>query len=136
MSHALNASDLHRLRVLLDRLPAARFRLQRTLSAATKCTASMSGSGGGGGVGDPTGDGALRVDLARTALTEIEQEIALLREKLAPLLSALDQPLMHQVMTLRYMDGFTVRQIACCVAYSESHVFYLIRKAEEIVCNM
>lgn len=123
--------DFRRLRYLINRLPAAKFRVMQAMSEATRRTAIISGQPRGGSTGDPVGGGAIRVDMARQAQTEIENEIAETREVLKPKINALDTPLERMAMTMRYMEGFSARDIAYRLNYSEPHIFRIISRAEQ-----
>ncbi len=116
---------------MINRLPAAEFRVLQAKSAATKRTAVLSGMPRGGGVGNPTEAGALRVDLAKEALSEIKEEIASARAVIGPKIEALEHPLSQMVMTMRYMEGFSVRDIAYRLNYSEQHIFRIISRSEQ-----
>lgn len=103
----------------------------QAMSEATKRTAILTGMPRGGGTGNPTESGALRVDLARTALAEIEREIEAERERLKPRIETLDTPLCKMVMQMRYMEGYSVRDIAYRLNYSEQHIFRIVSRTEQ-----
>lgn len=119
------------MRQLINRLPAAKFRVLQAMSEATKRTAVLSGMPRGGGVGNPTESGALRVDMARTALQEIESAIESERARLKPKIETLDTPLCKMVMTMRYLEGYSVRDIAYRLNYSEQHIFRIVSRTEQ-----
>ena len=123
--------DFRRLRNLINRLPAAKFRVMQAMSEATRRTAVLSGMPRGGGVGNPTERGALRVDMAKGALREIENEIEAARAVLKPRIDALETPLCKMVMTMRYMEGHSVRDIAYSLNYSEQHIFRIVARTEK-----
>lgn len=124
------AVDLRRMRHLINREPAARFRVERAMARATKTTASLSGMPRGGGVGSPVERGTSDLELARTALALIREELGDMRVALKPLIAALDIPLQRLVVEMRYIDGHSVREISYRLAYSEQHIFRVLSQAE------
>lgn len=100
-------------------------------SAATKRTAVLSGMPRGGGAGNPTELGAMRIGYAQEALDAIKSEIEQMRAELKPLIEALDVPLLQQAMTMRYMEGYSVRDIAYKLNYSEQHIFRTVNRGEK-----
>ena len=129
--------DLQRIRFLNNRLPAARFRIDRALSTATRVTAAIDGLPRGGGSGDgPVSHGVELIEEARDAYRAIQRELDGLRSQARPLIDALDDPLERQVASLRYLQGLTVRQIAYRLCYSEQHVFRVMARAEKRLQNL
>lgn len=122
--------DLRRMRFLINRLPAARFRVDKAMARATKTTTVLTGMPRGSGTGDQTADGAILLQLAREALDRIETELSEMRAELGPMIEQIDEPLQKSVMRLRYMDGMRVREIACVLSYTEQHIFRTLRQAE------
>ena len=123
--------DLRRMRFLINRLPAARFRVDKAMARATKTTTVLTGMPRGSGTGDQTADGAILLQLAREALDRIETELAEMRAELGPMIEQIDEPLQKSVMRLRYMDGMRVREIAYSLNYSEPHIFRILQRAEQ-----
>lgn len=116
---------------MINRLPAAEFRVMQAMSEATRRTAVLSGMPRGSGTGNPTESGALRVDLAKAALHDITGEIENVRAVLKPRIETLDMPLCKMVMTMRYMEGHSVRDIAYRLNYSEQHIFRIVARTEK-----
>lgn len=123
--------DLRRMRFLINRLPAARFRVDKAMARATKTTTVLTGMPRGSGTGDQTADGAIMLQLARDALDRIETELAEMRAILGPMIEQIENPLQKSAMRLRYMDGMSVREIAYSLNYSEQHIFRILQRAEE-----
>ena len=123
--------DLRRMRFLINRLPAARFRVDKAMARATKTTTVLTGMPRGSGTGDQTADGAIMLQLARDALDRIETELAEMRAILGPIIEQIENPLQKSAMRLRYMDGMSVREIAYSLNYSEQHIFRILQRAEE-----
>lgn len=123
--------DLRRMRFLINRLPAARFRVDKAMARATKTTTILTGMPRGSGTGDQTADGAIMLQLARDALDRIETELAEMRAILGPMIEQIENPLQKSAMRLRYMDGMSVREIAYSLNYSEQHIFRILQRAEE-----
>lgn len=68
--------DLRRMRFLINRLPMARFRVEKAMSQATKCTASLTGMPRGGG-GESQVERGLDIRLeAKAALKDIHDQLA------------------------------------------------------------
>ena len=122
--------DLRRMRFLQNRLPMARFKVERAMSKATKCTATLTGMPRGGGTGNQVETGAELLDTAKAAYKAIQDELEVMREELAPIIAGLDKPLERTVMHMRYIEGRSVREIAYGIAYSEPHVFEVLRHVE------
>ena len=118
------------MRFLIDRLPMARFRIDKAMARAAKCTASLSGMPGGGGGGSQVERGVELLEAAREAHAAISQELYDMRLELQPLLETLEDPLQIAAMRMRYIDGLSVREIAYRINYSESHIFLVLRRAE------
>lgn len=125
--------DLRRMRHLINRLPMARFRVDKAMSIAAKCTASMTGMPRGGGNGSQVERGAELLEEARAAYAKISEELRLMRMELLPMLEQLDDPLERTVMRMRYIDGYSVREVAYRITYSEQHIFRVLQKAEKIL---
>ena len=122
--------NLRRMRFLMNRLPMARFKVERAMSKATKCTATLTGMPRGGGTGNQVETGAELLDTAKAAYKAIQDELEVMREELAPIIAGLDKPLERTVMHMRYIEGRSVREIAYGIAYSEPHVFEVLRHVE------
>lgn len=122
--------DLKRMRYLINRLPMARFRMEQATARATRCTAGWGGVPGGGFGGSQVERGAELRDAALTAYTEIRQELDGLRQELRPMLEELDRPLERIVMEMRYLDGYSVREIAYRLSYCEQWIFRTLTQAE------
>lgn len=123
--------DLRRMRFLINRLPAARFRVDKAMARATKTTTVLTGMPRGSGTGDQTADGAIMLQLARDALDRIETELTEMRAVLGPMIEQIENPLQKSAMRLRYMDGMSVREIAYSLNYSEQHIFRILQRAEQ-----
>lgn len=123
--------DFAKMRHLNNRVPLARLRVERAMSKATRCTAVLTGMPRGSGNGSQVETGVVLLEAARAALTAITSELDRLREELAPMLEQIQDPTVRLVMTMRYMEGVSAREIAWRLNYSESHVFYLVRNAEK-----
>lgn len=122
--------NLRRMRFLMNRLPMARFKVERAMSKAAKCTANLTGMPRSGGTGNQVEDGAELLDVARAAYKAIQDELKAMREELAPIIAGLDKPLERTVMHMRYIEGRSVREIAYGIAYSEPHIFEVLRHVE------
>ena len=122
--------DLRRMRFLQNRLPMARFKVERAMSKATKCTATLTGMPRGGGTGNQVENGAELLDATKAAYNAIQDELKAMREELAPIIAGLEKPLERTVMHMRYIEGRSVREIAFGIAYSEPHVFEVLRHVE------
>ena len=122
--------NLKRMRYLLNRLPMARFRVERAMARATRTTARLTGLPRGSNLSDPVQEGAELLEEAREAYRDIQRELEALRGELKPLIAALEDPLERQAMELRYLQGLTARRIACALHYSERHIFRVLAAAE------
>ena len=122
--------DLRRMRFLQNRLPMARFKVERAMSKATKCTATLTGMPRGGRTGNQVETGAELLDTAKAAYKAIQDELEVMREELVPIIAGLEKPLERTVMHMRYIEGRSVREIAYGIAYSEPHIFEVLRHVE------
>ena len=122
--------DLRRMRFLMNRLPMARFRVEKAMAKATKCTSVLTGMPRNGGTGSQVENGMELLDSAKASYKAIRDELAMMREELAPVIEGLEKPLERTVMHMRYMEGRSVREIAYGIAYSEPHVFEVLRHVE------
>jgi RNA polymerase sigma factor (sigma-70 family) len=122
--------NLRRMRFLINRLPAARFRVDKAMANATRATSVITGMPHGSGSGDRMAENVILLDLAKQARDQITAELEAMRQQLGPLIEALDAPLQKSVMRLRYMDGMSVREIAYALNYSEQHIFRILQQAE------
>lgn len=113
-----------------NRLPMARFKVEKAMAKATKCTATLTGMPRGGGTGNQVETGAELLDTAKAAYNAIQDELKAMREELAPVIAGLDKPLERTVMHMRYIEGRSVREIAYGIAYSEPHIFEVLRHVE------
>ena len=127
--------NFSRMRFLINRLPAARFRVDKAISRATKTTTILTGMPRGSCIGSPTEEGALMVDYARKALESITTELEEMRAELRPLIESLESPLQKNAMWERYIEGHSVREIAYCLNYSEQHIFRILTIAENKIRN-
>lgn len=104
-----------RMKFLLNRLPMARIRVDRAARQAAWGSESD-----------------LRLlETAREGYRALRKELEALREEARPAIEALERPIEREVMTLRYLRGLTVREIAYRVGYSDVHTFRLIAQAEK-----
>lgn len=122
--------DFARMRYLNNRVPLARLGVERAMSKATRCTSVLTGMPRGGGTGSQVETGVEMLEAARAALAEIRTELAAMREELEPYLEAIEEPLAKVVMTMRYMEGVSAREIAWRLNYSEQHINRLLRDWE------
>jgi len=122
--------NFHRMRFLINRLPAARFRVDKAIARATKTTTVLNGMPHGSSVRSPVEDGVILVEYARQALESITTELEKMRAELAPLIESLESPLQKNAMRMRYIEGHSVREIAYSLNYSEQHIFRVLTIAE------
>lgn len=124
--------DLKRMRFLLNRLPMARFRVERAMSTATRATAIWGGGmPRGGGLSDPVGRGAEMIAIAREEYQALKKELEELQREAEAVFQRVEDPLQRQFLEMRYLKGMTVRRIALMTSYSERHVFRVLKEAEE-----
>lgn len=122
--------NLRRMRYLINRLPMARFRVEKAMSTATKTTAPITGMPGGSGISDPVQRGAELLEAARERYRAIREELTEMQQEVRPIIDALDDPLERTVMQMRYLDGVSAREIAYRLSYSERHIFRTLAEAE------
>lgn len=127
--------DLRRMRYLINRLPMARFRIERAMAKATKCTASPSGTPGGNGGESQVERGAELLERARETYERMREELDGMRREIGPKIEALPHPLPRMVMRMRYMEGYSAREIAYRLNYSEQHIFRVLNGAERMIVS-
>lgn len=125
--------DLLHMRILIDRLPRARFAVDRAMAKATKVTATLSDMPHGTDISSPVERGVELLEIARATCERIERELAAMRGELGPKLDALNDPLEKTVMRMRYMEGRRVSEIAYSLCYSERHIFRVLKRVERRV---
>jgi len=122
--------NLRRMRFLINRLPAARFRVDKAMANATRVTSVLTGMPRGSASDDRMAENVILLDLAKQARDQIATELDDMRKQLGPMIEALDVPLQKSAMRLRYMEGRSVREIAYSLNYSEQHIFRILQQAE------
>ena len=125
--------NFHRMRFLINRLPSARFRVDKAIAKATKTTTILTGMPRGSSMGSQVEDGALLIEYAKQALESITTELEAMRKELRPMVEALESPLQKSAMRMRYLEGHSVREIAYSLNYSEQHIFRILTIAEKII---
>lgn len=70
------------------------------------------------------------LETAEAAYNAVKYDVSEQRAKLTPLLENLVDPVKRSALKSRYVDGESVRDVAYNMAYSESHMFKLLRAAE------
>lgn len=123
--------DLRRMRFLMNRLPMARFRVERAMAKATKCTSVLSGMPRGGNVGSQVEKGVELLDIAHNDYDRIIRELDAMREELAPMIPLLDNPEERTAAFLRYIKGYSPAEIANGMCYCERHTFRILKSAEQ-----
>lgn len=122
--------NFHRMRFLINRLPAARFRVDKAKARATKTTTILTGMPRGSSTGNQVEDGVILIEYARQALDSITTELEAMRTELKPMIELLESPLQKNAMWMRYIEGHSVREIAYSLNYSEQHIFRILTIAE------
>ena len=122
--------NFHRMRFLINRLPAARFRVDKAKARATKTTTILTGMPRGSSTGNQVEDGVILIEYARQALDSITTELESMRTELKPMIELLESPLQKNAMWMRYIEGHSVREIAYSLNYSEQHIFRILTIAE------
>ena len=122
--------DLRRMRFLINRLPAARFRVDKAMANATRVTSVLTGMPRGSTSDDRMAENVILLDLAKQARDQIATELEDMRKQLGPMIEALDVSLQKSAMRLRYMEGRSVREIAYSLNYSEQHIFRILQQTE------
>lgn len=128
--------DLYRMRCLLNRLPTAEINVAEAVARATKTTTTLTGMPRGSGTSDQTGDGAIMLTIAKDALDKIQEELAAMRAELVPLIERLEDPTLKKAITSRYIEGMSVREVACSMSYSGSQIYRKLKQAELLISAM
>ena len=124
------AVNFLKMRKLINRIPVAKFRVEKAKSAACKMTATLSSEPRSTVPRDRVADGAILIDAAREAYAALSGELGLMQEELRPYIDNLDDPLMRMCMQMRYMDGISAREIAYKLNYSERRIYQMLKAAE------
>lgn len=121
----------NRMRFLINRLPAAKFRVMKAKAFAARVTAPITGMPGGAGEVDPVSRGVEAVEKARAQYRALCDELTALREAAAPLIATLPSPLEQDAMRLRYLEGLSALEVSFRLNYSVQHIFRILARAEE-----
>lgn len=124
------AVDLRRMRYLIDREPMARLRVERAMSRAAKCTTILTGMPRGGSSGSPVERGVSDLEAAKETLAAIREELRSMRDELRPLIAAVEPPLARTTFEMRYMDGYSAREISYRLNYDRSYIYRILQEAE------
>lgn len=128
--------DLERMRYLINKLPMAQYKIDVAMCKATSTTTHLTGMPGGGGYsGSKVERGYDMIELAREAYAELMAELTELRAQLLPMIDRLGDPLERACMRMRYIDGYSVREIAYRMVYSEQHIFRTLSNAEKKIAK-
>ena len=122
--------DLRKMRKLINRIPMARFRLDRAKSRATRITPILTGMPHGSGGTSQTEDGAILIMIASEKYESMKAELKELQDTLSPIIEGLQDALAKNAMRMRYMECRSVREIAYFLNYSEQHVFRILQRTE------
>lgn len=128
--------DLRRMRFLMNRLPMARFRVEKAMAKATKCTATLTGMPRGGGAGSQVETGMELLELAKRDYDNIARQLDAMREELAPMIALLEDPDERTAAFLRYIKGYAPPDIANGMCYCERHTFRILKRAEQHLQNV
>lgn len=124
------AVDLRRMRYLMNREPMARLRVERAMSRATKCTTTITDMPRGGCDGSPVERGVSDLEVAKKARAAIREELRSMRDELRPLIAEVKSPLARTTLEMRYMDGYSVREISYRLNYDRSYIYRILQEAE------
>lgn len=123
---------LNRARNAQREMDALRERVEFWRAEAQRCTASYGlGAPGGGGAADRRAELVARIVDAQRELEARIGEIAAAEREAMELIDRLDDERMRTLLTLRYVDNLTWRQIADRMHYNLTHVQRLHLRALE-----
>ncbi len=131
----MTASELRRMRILLNRYPRACFQVEKAMARATRCTPLNGGLPQGNGNGGGLEKGALLVMEAKRTRDELGRALMELRAKIAPEIDGLERPLDRLVMRMRYLEGYSAREISVRLNYSEDWIFKRLRSAQRQIAR-
>lgn len=124
--------DFQRMRYLIGKIPEARFRIEKARAKAEKMTSVITGMPhGSGGDHSPVEDGAIKIAELIAAYKEVVDELDGMREILNAYIDQLEDPDEKGIMRLRYMDGYTIPQIANATYKCDRRVQQILRSAEQ-----
>lgn len=135
--------DFEKLKFLLNVIPVeftktadARFKIEKAVSQAEKCTTVITGMPhGSGGFHSQVEDGAIRISELKEAYAESLNELERLREELKPLLPLI--PVTHRaVIQLRYINGYSDAEISEAIGKSREQVGRYRREAQKMINDM
>lgn len=134
---SISPIDFVAIRKLIDRIPAIKFKMAQERSKAEKMTSVVTGMPhGSGGDRSPVEESAIKLADMEEAYAEILRELDEIREALDPLIDGIEglEPKhveQRAMMRLRYIDGYSIPQIANATNRCERRVQQILRDAEK-----
>ena len=134
-------TDFERMRTLIKQEERYRWAVERQMAKATKITATLSQTGGISGgrrMGSQVEDGAVILAELQSQYSEIMEELGEARKELKGTLNRLRSQktrLEKTCISMRYMQGISVRKIAEALSYSEDYIHRKTRNAEALIIN-
>lgn len=125
--------DFSLFRRQMDRIPIAKFNLEKARARATSTTMQITDMPKGGGGNDKMARNVENIIRAKENLAALMQTVDALRDSIRPYITKLDKPLQRLSMSMRYLEGYSVRDIAFRLNYSEQHIFYTIKSCEQLI---
>ena len=133
--------NFDRMRKLIRDEEHMRWAIERQTSKATKITTTLSKTGGGhtNRVESKTENGAVALAVLKDEYQSIWYELEAQRKELRRLMTKIrneEYRLEKLCLRMRYLKGVSVRIIAVTQNYSESYIFNVMKRAEEMVMKI
>ena len=108
-----------------------RWAVERQRAKCTRITPTISGMPRASGNGQRMEEDVIRLTILKENWEAVRQELDSMRAELRPWIRKLKDGTQRTAMTMRYIENRRIGEIAETMAYSESQVFRILRRAEE-----
>lgn len=123
--------DLYRMRQLIRQTVNVEWQIEQERARATKITSIITGMPRGGSQRDQIQDGAIRIAELEEAYAEIIRELEQMRSELGTLISQMVDANNRAAMRLRYIKGWSPKDIAKAIHRTDRSVYYYLSRAED-----
>lgn len=128
--------DLKRMRVLMQRMPAILWEIEKKEANATRITSPITGMVYSSNGSNRQEEANIMLISVRDAYREAIEELESLREQLKPMLPRLEDDTERAIIRLRYIYGYDPQKIAQAISYTPRTVLRKLNSAETKLMQM